>query len=203
MPEEVDKPRDILEKIPPHDKEVILLAPIYFFGKYVRRNVNSKDFKPVIPKFDPKDPFSIIRIAFSINRQANSDIEGDAPSAISEIITKHPMRNQLFPNLKDTEISNICWELDNIFENQEYCAQCESWSLYDTKNPEEFAINASEAMLWLCGGNVGIPWFARISLWKDREIIIKKVLKEKLSSQLHKFLPVGKFEKKPALDVLK
>lgn len=174
---------DIVEKIPPRDKEVILLAPIFFWAKYMRRKINTKDFELVIPEVDFSDPHSILGTWFYLHKQANSDVDGDAVGAVSDVLSKHLMRAELFPHLNDREIRNICSELDEIFENQEFCAQCESWSYYYA-GPEDFAIGVAETMLWLRGGHMGLSWFTNIHKWRDRQAIIEAVLREKLSGRI-------------------
>lgn len=153
----------------------------------MRRRINTEGFKPVIPDVDFNDPISILRAGFGLHRQANSDIEGNVVAAVSDILVKHPARAKLFPHLSDQQIKYTCFELDKIFENQEFCAQCESWSHYE-KGPEEFAIDATDEMLWILGGHFGLAWFRRINSWKDRQAIIKAVLREKLSERIGRLL---------------
>ena len=180
MAREIDEPLSIMERISLRDKEVILLAPIFFWAKYMRRNINTEGFEPVIPEINFNDPGSILRAGFDLYRQVNSDVGGDIVGAVSDALSEHPMRAKLFPNLGDQEIRYICSELDEIFENQEFCAQCESWSHYED-GPEDFAINVADTMLYLQGGYIGLSWFTNIDKWKDRQPIIKAVLREKLS----------------------
>jgi len=184
MPKEIDVPLSIMEKISPRDKEVILLAPIFFWEKYMRRRINSEDFEPVVLEVDFNDPISILRAGFDLHRQANSDIDEDIVGAVSDALSKHPMRAELFPHLDDRQIRSICSELDGIFENQEFCAQCEAWSYYDDASPEDFAIGVADSMLHLQGGHMGLSWFTNIHEWRDREPIIKAVLREKLSGRI-------------------
>jgi len=158
----------------------------------MRRRVNSEGFEPVVPKVDFNDPISIIRAGFDLHRQANSDIEGDAVGAVSNVLSKHPMRAELFPHLDDREIRSICSELDKIFENQEFCAQCESWSYYDgDAGPEDFAINATSDMLWLEGEDLGLGWFSKINGWEVRQPIIEAVLREKIPGRINGLLLPG------------
>ena len=172
---------NILERMSPHDKEVILLAPIFFWAKYMRRKINTEGFQPVVLDVDFNDPVSILRAGFDLHRQANSDINGDSVNAVSNTLTNHPLRAELFPCLEDWEIRAVCYGLDKIFENQEFCAECESWSYYDSE-PEEFAINVANEMLQLDGR---LTWFSKIDDWEFRQLIIKAILKEKLSRRVH------------------
>lgn len=191
MTKEFNETLGIVERIPPRDKEVILLATVFFWAKYMRRKINTEGYKPVIPKVDFNDPMSISRVGFDLHRQANSDIDGDIIGAVSNLISRHPMRSEIFPHLSNEQIVDICSELDNIFENQEFCAQCESWSYYD-QGPEDFIINVTDTMLYLKGGPIGLSWFACIHEWKHRQPIIKAVVKEKLAKQTSNSLPIGK-----------
>lgn len=192
MSEELGEPLSFLESIPPRDKEVILLAPIYFYGKYMRRNINVEGFEPVVPPWSDDDPLSIIRAGFSIHDQVNADFTGNAVKAISAALSNHSMREKLFPHLDNSEIKNICRELDEIFENQEFCAQCESWSYYDAKTPEEFAIDAATTMLWLCGRNLRISWFSKIYKGIDRGAIVEAILREKAAKKFNGLLSSDK-----------
>lgn len=193
MTRELDEPISIVERIPPRDKEVILLAPILFWAKYTRRKINTEGFEPVVPEVDFNDLGSIFRAGFDLRRQENSDIEGDVVAAVSDILSKHPMRAELFPHLDDKQIRSVCNELDEIFENQEFCAQCESWSHYDA-GPEDFAIDTANTMLYLQGEHIGLSWFTNIRKWRDRQQIIEAVLKEKLIGKVSGLLSSGNDE---------
>lgn len=190
MSEDLREPLSFLEKIPPRDKEIILLAPVYFYGKYMRRNINVEGFEPNVPDWNDDDPISILRAGFSIHRQINADFEGNAVGAISEALSNHSMRRKLFPHLDNEEIENICWKLDEIFENQESCAQCKSRSYYEAETPEEFAIDTAADLLPLQGG-LGISWFGHKISFKDRAAIIKAIIREKTSGKIRKLLLTG------------
>jgi len=105
---------NILERMSPHDKEVILLAPIFFWAKYMRRKINTEGFQPVVLDVDFNDPVSILRAGFDLHRQANSDINGDSVNAVSNTLTNHLLRAELFPCLEDWEIRAVCYGLDKI-----------------------------------------------------------------------------------------
>jgi hypothetical protein len=188
MAREIYQSQSIVEKISPRDKEVILLAPVFFWAKYTRRKINLEGFEPDVQEVDFNDPISILRAGFDLQRQANSDIDGDIVGAVSDTISRHPKRNEFFPHLTDEQIQNICNELNNIFENQEYCAQCEAWSYYD-QDPKDFAINIADSMLLLKGRQVGLLWFSDIFEWKNRQQIMKTVLREKLVKRASGLLP--------------
>jgi hypothetical protein len=183
MAREVDVPQSILERIPSRDKEVILLAPIFFWAKYMRRNINTEGFEPVIPEVDFNDLLSIGRAGFDVVRQVNSDVDGDVVGAVSDILTKHPKRAEFFPHLSDQDIWSICSGFDQKFEEQEFVMQCESSTHYEG-GPEEFAISAADETLWLQGGSLKLGWFSHINDWKVRRSIIQAVLKEKLSGKI-------------------
>ncbi len=191
MSTELDEPLGIMERISHRDKEVIFLAPIFFWAKYLRRRINCEGFKPVVPEVDYGDIGSIFRAGFDLHRQANSDIEGDIVGAVLNILSKHPMRSSLFPCLSDAQIRSICGELDSMFDNQEYCALCEAWSYYDDTCPEDFAIEAAVEMLWLCGRDIGMEWFGKIYSSKIRGAIVEAVLREKLHGKIGGLLSSG------------
>ena len=130
MAREVDVPLNVMERIPPRDKEVILLAPVFFWAKYMRRNINMEGFEPVIPEVDFNDLLSMGRAGFDVHRQVNSDVDGDVVGAVSDILTNHPMRADLFPHLSDQEIRSMCSEFDQKFEEQEFVMQCEASTHY-------------------------------------------------------------------------
>jgi len=179
MAREVDVPQSVLERIPPRDKEVILLAPVFFWAKYMRRNINIEGFEPVIPEVDFHDLLSIGRAGFDVHRQVNSDVDGDVVGAVSDILTKHPKRAEFFPHLSDQDIRSVCSDLDQTFEEQEFVMQCEASTHYEGGS-EEFAIKAADEALWLQGGYLKLGWFSHIKDWKVRHQIIKAVLREKL-----------------------
>jgi len=190
MARELDKPLGSLETISPRDKEVIVLGAVFFWGKYMRRQVLAEDFEPDIPPVYFDDFLSVLRAGFSLHRQENVDIDGDVVGSVSDILSKHPRRQELFGNLTDSDIRNICWELDEIFENQEFCAQCESWSYYDAE-PEDFAVGVASTMLWLRGSRIGMSWFNDIYSGRDRGVIVEAILREKLSRAFAGMLSSG------------
>jgi hypothetical protein len=190
MSGEIEKGPNIFEKISPRDKEVILLAPLFFWEKYMRRNGNSADFKPNILKFDPNDPISILKSGFDLHRQLNDDIDGDIVKAFSESLARHPMRIKLFPSLDDSDVKHVCTVLDMIFENQEFCAQSEGWSLYNS-DPEEFALGVANSMLYFEGSKIRLSWFEKINKAEDRQLIVERVLKEKLGNKAIGLLSSG------------
>jgi len=180
----------LIDKIPPREKEIILLAPIFLWAKYQRRNVGVKGFEPIMPKIDFNDPWSRISAAFDLLRQENSDIDGNVVGAVSNIIAKHPMRAELFPNLKDEDIRNICDELDEIFEDGEHIAQCHAGTYYDP-DPEQFAIDMADFTLTSMSG--GVSRFNRVNDQETRKGIIREVLREKLGKKSNDlFLSEGK-----------
>ena len=184
MVKEQDKLLNILEKISPLQKEILLLAPVFFWGKYMRRKINSEDFKPRVGKIDFNDPISVLKAKLDFYAQANSDIEGDVVGTISNFLIKHPKRNTLFPHLSNDRIESICFDLEDYFENQELCAEAEGWSYYDEVTPEEFAIHTADAILYF----FGIPLYKEISSPEDREIILEAVLKEKSLDNINNLL---------------
>jgi len=182
--------QEILRNISPRDKEVLFLAPVFFLGKYLRRKINTEDFEPVVGEVDLNDPISVIRTGFDLHKQANSDIEEDVVGAISEALSKHPVRDKLFPHLDETQTKSVLRELDDMFENQEFCAQCEAWSHYDSE-PEEFAISTADKILHLSSNALGVSWYGEIHGWKNRLPILKAIVKEKLPSKFGGLLNQG------------
>jgi len=191
MATEIDVPQSVMERISPRDKEVILLAPVFFWAKYMRRNIHTEGFEPVVPEVDFNDPLSRIRVGIDLHRQVNSDVDGDVVGAVSDVLSKHPMRAELFPHLDETEIISICSEFDSRFEEGEVNMLDELQSHYKD-GPEEFAIKAADEALWLPGGSLKLGWFSNINDPKVRRSIIKAILKEKLSGKISGLLS-GKF----------
>jgi len=191
MARELDQSLGILDRIPPRDKDIITLGAVFFYGKYVRRQGLSEGFKLEIPPVDFDDCRSVLTAAHSLHRQEHADIDGDAVRSVSDILSNHPRRQDLFGHLTDRDIRTICYELDEKFENDEFCAWCEMRSNYDDVEPEEFAINSAGTMLWLGGKRSNISWFRDMQLWRDREAIIKVILKEKLSRMFTRRLSSG------------
>lgn len=185
MTKELCESVNIIEKISTHDKEIILLAPVFFWAKYLRRNINFENFEPATQKIDFDDPLSILKAVFDLQRQSNSDIEGNVVNSVSDILSKHSRRNIFFSHLDDNQIYSICSQLNSMFENQEYCAQCEAWSYYDEESPEDFAIKTAETMLYLTAKKIGLSWYANIDEKKSRQSIMKSVLKENLAKTNH------------------
>lgn len=179
MQENEKKHQNFTEIIPRRDSQTILLSAGYFWLKYLRRQINLEDFQLDVPEVDLNDPIEILRVGFDLHRQANRDIENDASGKISELLIKHPKRRELFDQLSDEEIKDICYSLNEMFENQEFCAQCECWSYYEDP-PEEFAIRAASDMLLCCDhvGEIKTRWFGKIEGWKERDAVIKGVLIE-------------------------
>ncbi len=190
MSKDLGEPLGFLEKIPPRDKEIILLAPIYFYGKYMRRKVNVEGFRQ--PDWDENDFTSWLSAAHNLFDQANTDIEGDVVGAISKALTEHPMRDKLFPNLKDKDILLACQKLEDIFYNEEFVDWVEgSSSYYDVDGPNEFAIDTANSILYVYGPDIGMDWFRKIDSFDDRKLIIKAVLSEKASGNIAGLLSSG------------
>jgi len=184
--EKEKKETALIDKIPPREKEIILLAPIFFLAKYQRRNILVEGFKPVMPDVDLNNPLSRIKVGFDLIRQANSDKDGNVVGAVSNIIAKHPMRAELFPNLKDEAIRRICDELDEIFEDGEHIVQCEAGTYYDV-DPEQFAIDMADFTL---RSMKNMPWFNRVDGLEARKGIIREVLKVKLDNKNSGLFPI-------------
>lgn len=50
MGKELKPPSEFLKNISPHDKEVIILATAFFYGKFNRQAVPNETFKPSLPE---------------------------------------------------------------------------------------------------------------------------------------------------------
>lgn len=173
----------LVERLPLHDRDIIFWAVCFFWLKFYRRSSHQPDFAPTLPEPNPDDPpfLQILKAALHLKRQQDADIEGDAATGVADLIVNHPLRSKLVRDLTDAEIREVCISLDEIFENQEFCAFCESWSFYDEPSPQEFALHAATSMLWLCGGQARLPWFQDISLYKVRRRVVEHVLAHRAS----------------------
>jgi len=176
-------PFNKVERLPPRDRDVIFLAVCFFWLKYYRRSSQQPGFEPTLPEPYPSDPpfLQILKAAFDLKRQQDADSEGDAVGGAAGLITNHPLRPKLVGVLTDTEVRGVCSSLDAIFENQEFCAWCESWSYYDDTDPQEFALSVATEMLWLCGGQARLPWFQGIFLYKVRRQVVESVVAHRAS----------------------
>lgn len=154
MAREIDEALGFLEKIPPRDKEVIILGAVFFWGKYM-------------------DPY------------------GDVVGAVKDILSNHPARDELFSHLDDPQIGFICNRLDDIFEREESIVISHSCSSFDDVSHGEFASGVANTMLYLRAREIGIAWFKDIKYWKDRQPIIKAILREKLSGEIGGLLLAG------------
>jgi len=170
----------MIEELPIKDRETIVLSVFYFWLKFTRRNGLNPDFKMDISEKNAKEiqdsAIPPIALALNMERQLNADVSGSAQKAISEIILANPVRTALLSNLEDNDIHGIISEIDDMFENQEFCAMCESWSYYEETNPENFAISTTAAILWLTDWPAHINWFRQTSAYKDREKVVRLIL---------------------------
>lgn len=179
MRKELGQSIEFLKKISPHDKEVILVAPIFFWEKHNRLAIHDGNFKPELPEVDFNDPILILRTGFSLHRQTGSDIEGDAPGKIAEAIINHPSRNTLFSHLENEEIERICYTLEEAFEYDELLARYDCTSLYADVSPEEFAVARAYEMLWERNKSLNIRWF-NIPEALIRKSIVEAIIIDKL-----------------------
>lgn len=172
-----DITKEIYESIPTRDRQIIVLAAMYFWMKYQRQNEQQDNYSPPTPSFNDTNPefIQIIREGLKLHRNRHGDIEGDPVSGYAEIIKDHPQRAELFGLLSDTQIRAVCRSLDAMFENQEFCATCEGWSLWDDQSPTEFTLNTTPYILWLETSNQ-LPWFRKIPMHTIRRAIVEGVL---------------------------
>lgn len=179
MKKELSRPFEFLKKISSHDKEVILLATVFLWGKFNRQAIHDETFNPSLPEIETDNPYLIGLLGFSAAQQANADIEGDAPGKISEAIINHPSRNELFSHLENEEIEQICHRLETAFELDELAAKSECRSLYKDVSPELFAIARASEILWELNRSLKISWF-NIPEGLVRKAIVEAVIKDKL-----------------------
>lgn len=170
-----------LEGITEIEREVVLLAVLFFGAKRKRLKIAQGEHRVIEPELKPEEPswLTILRWSFAQAREEFSDIEGDIVGFVTSKILESPVRKNFFPYLGDKKIERICAELNKMFENQEFCAQCESWSYYQIE-PEEFQFFVAADMIYLCANNLGIPelykWKGYIN-GKKRTNLVKKIIK--------------------------
>lgn len=99
---------------------------------------------------------------------------------IPVFLFSHPSKSQLFPSLNLDDMENICYELNDIFENQERCV--EEGSLYDY-SIGDFSIIAADSNLAYISNSEGV-YFYNYDLPREVRIsLMKLVLAEKLSGE--------------------
>lgn len=171
---------ELLKLISPHDQEIIFLAFVLFWVKYIRRNGAQEDFELKRSEVDFSDPGSVLRAALDLHLQETGDPSGDVVKLIIDRISQTSARDKLFPSLNEDEIRETLYLLDNGFEDQETYNYLRRNSAYlNVSGPEEFPLHAAGTMLWLCGRDLEIGWMGGIDRWKDREYLIKEVVKAK------------------------
>lgn len=189
------EPLKKVETIGEKDKEVIFIGTLYFYGKHLRRNIHNENFEPDVLDWSEHDPLSILKAGFDMHRQLNDDFEGDSVGVISTKLAEHTLREELYPNLDDSEVFRVCRVLDEIFELQEFCAMSEARSYYEPEEaPLEFAIHTAATMMDLRSRSLGIGWFGRIFAHKNRTAIITAIIKSKLTGDIKDFLSSGDLE---------
>lgn len=185
---------ELLRLICPHDREIIFLSYVLFWVKYIRRNEAQEGFETERPEVDFSDPGSIVMAALDLHRQEIGDPGGDVVKLIIDRISQTSARNKLFPSLNDGEIPNTLYLLDNEFEERETGEFLRGNSAYlGVAGPEEFALHTALTMLWLCGRDLEIGWMTGINKWKEREYLIKEVVKAKMGDLSPKTPPLAGF----------
>ena len=192
---ESGQPLEFLKKISPHDKEMILLATVFFWGKFNRLNIHDETFKPSLPEIDTDNPYLLGLLGFSVAQQASTDIEGNAAGKISEAIINHTSTRKLFSHLENSEIEQICHTLENAFELEELAAKSECRSLYEDVSPKLFAIARASEILWQRNKSLNIMWF-NIPEGLVRKAIVEAVIIDTLGRENLGFLSSGETTKK-------
>src|SRR5690606_35666412 len=118
----------------------LALAGIFFYLKFMRRRSLSHDYvQPPVFIETELNVLQLGRLGIDLSREQNHDIAGKAGETIATLLIELPYRFELLGYLSDSQIRFVCGELDSLFEQQEFCAQCECWSCYDDTSPFEFA----------------------------------------------------------------
>lgn len=178
-PDNLNLANETLSMATEQQKQVVVLAATYFWIKFQRQNQLQENFETPTPEFDGSTPevVQILREALKIEKAKHGDIGGSSVKAYSEIISEHPLRQKLFGELSDNEIKSICHSLEDMFDNQEFCAFCESWSMWDAESATEFTLNTTPDMLWLAHLN-NMSWFRKIYSFAARRAIVEIVLRD-------------------------
>ena len=187
-----------LENIPQRDQEVIALAVVFFWLKYMRRKAMRQDFQPTPPRpLDPRNPFDVVGLVWEIKLDGNGDISGQGASGIAQLLKDHCLRSKLFGTLSDDMISGACAELEDLFVNQEWCAHCENWSYFDDPDPENFAFQQATLFLdlieeWPSRHYSYLRWFCAIREYGVKLVIVQAILKNIMGQHGSKrsFLPL-------------
>jgi hypothetical protein len=187
-----------------HDQteDFLALAGVFFYLKFMRRRSLSPDYvqPPVFIEAD-LNGLQLGRLGIDLDMELNLDVEGKAGDTIPPLLINFPYRFELLGYLSDAQILFVCGELDSLFEQQEFCAQCESWSHYEDTTAYDFAVYNAAWMLSFLNDK---PAGSISHLFKDRVTIpphpgrydewrlpkmIEEVLAKRLSS-LKQALPV-------------
>lgn len=157
------------------EQQVIFFAVIFFWMKFNHRQCLEPNYQPPdLPEgTESASSLELLQFIFQAQRDANADSDGDAVKVTMRVLASHPQRWKLFSELQDELLERIAHALEKMFENQEFCAQCESWSYYDALTAEDFAISAATDMLWLT--NI-IPWLGELETADERFAAVEHVL---------------------------
>ena len=184
---QIERLEDAIEFLDERDKDEVVLAVAYFWLKYQRRNINQEGFEPDVSSVKEDDPLYLLRIGFLESQQLNKDFEGNPVEKIGQILVDHPDRQNLFPNLGDRDIYHLLTDLEGMFENQEFCANSESWSYY-LEEQNKFATFAAADMLWLAGSRKLRNFFQDLLMKVSREEIVETITRERLDKKLESLL---------------
>lgn len=187
------------EKMVALESQLVLLSALFFRAKYERMKITAGEYKEVPP--DPAQPDFLKPLSWYFNnvREATGDIEGDIVGFVAGSIKNNPNRG-VFSYLPNEQIEEYCSALEEMFENQEFCARCESWTYFDIE-PEDFPVVATADMLDLIAHSSITPLgrTANILLhpikqwphsWRERQERVKKILQSlsKIDTEAFKLL---------------
>lgn len=171
--------KELVSVLPEKQKQLFTLAATFFWVKYNRQKQLQADFSS--PEVKTPDSILDIKILFQealkINEAHHGDRDGDSVAAYLRMLEEAGLDTVLFSQLSIEEMRTICYELDDMFENQAFCAFAEGWSMWEAISDTEFMLDTTPAILWLVSIN-DLKWFQRIGPFVDRRAIIEVVLEE-------------------------
>jgi len=163
------------------DTEVFFLAAMFFYFKHQVR----ARFWEILQdeRAGTDDEWGIAELLKLPQR-------GKVVSFFVEKLVESGAWTKCFVALSLDEGYSLLRSLEQIFGNQESCAESEGWSHYDTQSPDEFALDTAQSMLALlhvahsCVGmesSVRVRWFEKIRAGQDRYDIVRSAVAEMLT----------------------
>ena len=164
------------------EKEIFLFAALFFYFEYVVHSVIESIFRDPRTQTETDSRWAIDELNMLPKKGEHVDFFMERIFANEEII-------KYLEFLGRNEVMSLLRSLEETFRNQEFCAQVESWSYFNAKNPEDFALDTASAMLTLLpfAQNDGIYtpvrvlWFEGIFNGEERYTILRKAVLEMLS----------------------